>query len=107
MRACSAAFQNEVSEFDDQADQVTLKKNTLFEISTVNVSSNALSLAKSKDIDTSPLEKHLSQKEGRVLSAKTKGIIVKSRDALNELLIEDEGKQLSNDTAVSPPKVVT
>jgi len=101
MRAFSVGFQNEVTEFDDQEDQVTLKKNTLFEISTVNVPANALALAKSKGIDTSPLEKHLSQKEGRVLSAKNKAVIVKAVDALNELLNADEGKQLSNDTAVT------
>jgi|SRR6185369_3088582 len=106
MRAFSVGFQNEVTEVDQQ-DQVTLKQNTLFEISTVNVPANALALAKSKGIDTSSLEKHLNQKEGRVLSAKNKAVIVKAVDALNELLIADEAKQLSHDTAVAQPKVVT
>lgn len=107
MRAFSVGFQNEVTEFDQEEEQITLKKNTLFEISTVNVPANALALAKSKGIDTSALEKHLSQKEGRVLSAKNKAVIVKAVDALNELLSADEGKELSNDTAVVQPKVVT
>jgi len=107
MRAFSVGFQNEVTELDQENEQVTLKKNTLFEISTVNVPANALALAKAKGIDTSPLEKHLSQKEGRVLSAKNKAVIVKAVDALNELLSADEGKELSNDIAVVQPKVVT
>src|SRR6185503_11435304 len=62
MRAFSVGFQNEVTDQED--DEVTLKNNTLFEISTVNFPANALALAKSKGIDTSPLEKHLNQKEG-------------------------------------------
>lgn len=110
MRAFSVGFQNEVVEYDEEENKVTLKKNHLFEISTVNVPANALALAKSKGIDTEALEKHIGEiveKEGRVLSAKNKAVIVKAVDALNELLSADEGKQLSNDTAVAQPKVVT
>lgn len=137
MRAFSVGFQPEVTELDED-DQVTLKKNTLFEISTVNVPANALALAKSKGIDTSPLERHLGttttssgttatnftyvpsynleitnslsqpiQKEGRVLSAKNRTAIENARNVLDEVLKIDEGKQLSNDTAVTPLKVET
>ena len=110
MRAFSVGFQNEVVEYDEEENKVTLKKNHLFEISTVNVPANALALAKSKGIDTAALEKHIGEtveKEGRVLSAKNKATIAKARDALDELLSADEGKQLSNDTAEVQPKVVT
>lgn len=112
MRAFSVGFMNEVVETDQTTEEVTLKRNTLFEISTVNVPANALALAKSKGIDTAPLEKHLGtavevEKEGRVLSAKTKATIIKAREALDELLQADEAKELSDDTAVSIPKVVT
>jgi HK97 family phage prohead protease len=110
MRAFSVGFQNEVVEYDEEENKVTLKKNHLFEVSTVNVPANALALAKSKGIDTSALEKHLNQKEGRVLSAKNKAIIVKAVDALNELLEADSDKSIkqpSNDTAAVLPKVVT
>jgi HK97 family phage prohead protease len=112
MRAFSVGFQNEVVEIDDEQEKVTLKKNHLFEISTVNVPANALALAKSKGIDTSPLEKHLSntpltpiEKEGRVLSAKNKAVIVNAVEALQQVLEADNGK--SNDTAVAPKKVET
>jgi Escherichia/Staphylococcus phage prohead protease len=118
MRAFSVGFQNEATEIEEEGEKVILKKNTLFEISTVNVPANALALAKSKGIDTSPLEKHLSntplmptvEKEGRVLSAKNKAIIAKARDTLDELLNADEGKSInqpSNDTAVPTVKVET
>lgn len=110
MRAFSVGFQNEVVEYDEEENKVTLKKNHLFEISTVNVPANALALAKSKGIDTSALEKHLSQKEGRVLSAKNRTTITNAVEALQAVLAADEGKsinQLSNDTAVAPKKVET
>ena len=115
MRAFSVGFQNEVVEYDEGAQKVTLKRNTLFEISTVNVPANQLALAKSKGIDTAPLEKHLSietivEKEGRVLSAKTKTTIVNARDALDKLLEADSDKSIepvSNDTAAQTKKVET
>ena len=117
MRAFSVGFQNEVVEYDEGENKVTLKRNTLFEISTVNVPANALALAKSKGIDTAPLEKHLNiepvEKEGRVLSAKTKTTIVNAVDALNKLLEADSDKSIksiepaSNDTAAKPVKVET
>ena len=113
MRAFSVGFQNEEVDIIENGTKVILKKNTLFEISTVNVPANQLALAKSKGIDTAPLEKHLNipvEKEGRVLSAKNKTVIVNAVDALNKLLEADTGKSIepqSNDTAVTQPKVVT
>ncbi len=110
MRAFSVGFQNEVVEYNEEENQVTLKKNHLFEISTVNVPANQLALAKSKGIDTTALEKHLSQKEGRVLSAKNKAVIENARNALDELLSADADKSItppSNDIAGLPQKVET
>ena len=114
MRAFSVGFQNEEVDIIENGSKVILKKNTLFEISTVNVPANAMALAKSKGIDTAPLEKHLNieavEKEGRVLSAKTKSTIVNARDALDKLLEADSDKSIepiSNDTAVNPSKVET
>jgi HK97 family phage prohead protease len=111
MRAFSVGFQNEVVEYNEGTNQLTLKKNTLFEISTVNVPANQLALAKSKGIDTAPLEKHMNiesvEKEGRVLSAKTKSTIVAARDALDKLLEADSDKSISNDTATPTKKVET
>lgn len=110
MRAFSVGFQNEVVEYNEGENKVTLKKNHLFEISTVNVPANHLALAKSKGIDTAPLEKHLGmtvEKEGRVLSSKNKSIIENARNALDELLSADNDKSISNDTAVAPQKVET
>jgi HK97 family phage prohead protease len=115
MRAFSVGFQNEVVEYDDANNKVTLKRNTLFEISTVNVPANQLAIAKSKGIDTAPLEKHMAnaistpvvEKEGRVLSAKNKTVIINAIDALNKLIDADESKSISNDTANQPQKVET
>lgn len=110
MRAFSVGFQNEVVEYDEEENKVTLKKNHLFEISTVNVPANALALAKSKGIDTSALEKRLNQKEGRVLSAKNRTTITNAVEALQAVLAADEGKSInppSNDTAVPTVKVET
>jgi hypothetical protein len=83
----------------------------LFEVSTVNVPANQMALAKSKGIDTTPLEKHLNieaiEKEGRVLSAKNRTAVENAVAALNQVLEADQGKTLSNDTAVQPQKVET
>lgn len=110
MRAFSVGFQNEDVEFQEEGNKVILRKNHLFEISTVNVPANALALAKSTGIDTTALEKHLNQKEGRVLSAKNRTTITNAVEALQAVLAADEDKsinQLSNDTAVSTSKVET
>ena len=118
MRAFSVGFQNEVVEYDQENEKVTLKRNNLFEISVVNVPANQMALAKqflkSKGMSTEPFDKHLNiepiEKEGRVLSAKTKTTIIAARDALDKLLEADSDKSIeptSNDTAVEPQKVET
>jgi uncharacterized protein len=119
MRAFSVGFQNEVVEYDDAENKVTLKRNNLFEISCVNVPANQLALAKSKGIDTSALEKHLNTatpeyiesitvKEGKVLSAKNRTAIENAISALSQVLEADQSKSVpSNDTAVKPVKVET
>ena len=110
MRAFSVGFQNEVVEYDDAENKVTLKRNHLFEISCVNVPANQLALAKSKGIDTSALEKHLNpiQKEGKVLSAKNRTAVENAISALSQVLEADKSKSVpSNDTAVKPVKVET
>lgn len=109
MRAFSVGFQNEVVEYDDAENKVTLKRNNLFEISCVNVPANALALAKAKGINTEPLEKHLHtivEKEGKVLSAKNRTAVENAISALNQVL-EADTKQLSDDTAVPPKQVET
>ena len=112
MRAFSVGFQNEEVDIIENGTKVILKKNTLFEISTVNVPANQLALAKSKGIDTAPLEKHLNiesavEKEGKILSAKNRTALENARDAINQVLEADKGKNISNDTAVNLPKVET
>lgn len=108
MRAFSAGFMNEEAEYDPVADILVLRKNTLYEVSCVNVPANAMALAKSKGIDTTPLEKLFTEgivnkeakieKEGRALSSKTKELIVTARDALNTLLESDDKEDKSSET---------
>lgn len=54
MKAFSVGFSS--GKYDVVEDQVILKENTLYEISTVSVPANAMALAKSKGLDVSPLE---------------------------------------------------
>jgi uncharacterized protein len=113
MKAFSVGFQNELVEYNESTEEVRLKRNKLFEISCVNVPANALALAKSKGIDTAPLEKHLDitvEKEGRVLSAKNRSAVENAITALNQVLEADKDKSIkppSNDTAAKPHKVET
>lgn len=112
MRAVSAGFINKVVEYEEETGKITLKQNVLLEISLVNVPANAgaLALAKSKGIDTAPLEKHLHttvEKEGRVLSAKNRTAVENAITALTQVIEADTGKSISNDTAVVPKKVET
>lgn len=51
MRAFSVGFMNSITEYDQENDIITLKENTLYEISCVNVPANAMALAKSKGIE--------------------------------------------------------
>ena len=110
MRAVSVGFQNEVVEYDEGDNKVTLKRNHLFEVSCVSVPANALALAKSKGIDTADLEKHLNipvEKEGKVLSAKNRTAVENAISALSQVLEADNSKSISNDTAVKSVKVET
>lgn len=109
MRAVSAGFMNKKVEYDEEGNTVTLKENTLIEMSLVNVPANAdaLAVAKSKGIDTTPLEKLPVEKEGRVLSAKNRTAVENAISALNQVLEADKGKSISNDTAVKTAKVET
>ncbi len=98
MRAFSVGF---MSDQHDEANGFRiLKNNTLFEFSAVNVGADALALAKQKGIDVSLLEagrqiekKEIIQKEGRVLSAKSRGVIEKAKTALEEVLTADSAKE--------------
>lgn len=62
MRAFSVGFMNDIIEFDQENDTVTLKENTLYEISCVNVPANAMALAFAKGIDIAPVERIMQKK---------------------------------------------
>ena len=59
MRAFSVGFMNDVMEYDQASDQVTLKINTLLEISACNVPANAFALAEQKGLNMKALEQGL------------------------------------------------
>lgn len=62
MKAFSVGFSS--GRVDVVDDQLVLRDNTLYEVSTVGVPANAMALAKSKGIDTNPLEeKYLEQEK--------------------------------------------
>ena len=97
MKAFSVGF---MSGKQEEKEGVTvLLENILYEISTVNVPANAMALAKAKGIDISAIEKlnamqdddeQEHEQEGRVLSARNRGIVTKAVSALNELLNADK-----------------
>jgi HK97 family phage prohead protease len=64
MKAFSVGFSAGSAEVEDE--QVILKDNTLYEISTVSVPANALALAKSKGLDVSPLEEKYIEMEKEI-----------------------------------------
>lgn len=102
MRAVSAGFINEEADMIDGV--VVLKKNTLLEISLVNVPANAFALAKAKGIDvgTEDIQKEMLEtveKEGRVLSKKNRASVEKAVEALTEVLSAD-GEDKSADTSM-------
>lgn len=77
MNAVSPGFRNDVFEYDENNDTITLKENTLYEISLVNVPANSLALAKHAGIDTEPLEeklKDIAQKRREQYSLESKAI---------------------------------
>lgn len=57
MRAFSVGFACEEVVYDQEGDRVILRKNTLHEISCVNVPANAGALASAKGIDMEPIRK--------------------------------------------------
>ena len=74
MRAFSVGFSSDRVDIID--DQVILRDNTLYEISTVSVPANQMALAKSKglvpkDLDTSPIE-GAAEKIGKIESIEVK-----------------------------------
>lgn len=76
MKAFSVGFS--AGNVDIVNDQVILRNNTLYEISTVSVPANAMALAKSKGIDTAPLEeKIVEMEEEHAADCKTKSLIAK------------------------------
>lgn len=70
MRAFSVGFMNDVIEYDQTEDKVTLVENTLYEISCVNVPANAMALAYSKGIDMTPIENYLKKSAEKIQEKK-------------------------------------
>lgn len=69
MRAFSVGFECLMSEMDPVNDTVVLKKNTLYEISCVNVPANAGALAYSKGIDMKPLEAAMKTRDRKAAAS--------------------------------------
>jgi len=70
MRAFSVGFMNDEMDMDGEGT-ILLKKNTLYEISCVSVPANPMALARSKGINTEPLERKLKElAEGKVETKK-------------------------------------
>ncbi len=92
MRAFSVGFTSD--NFEEANGFRILKNNTLYEFSAVNVGADALALAKQKGLDVSYFEKRkVIEKEGRVLSAKSRQTIEKAKLALDEVLAADNEKE--------------
>ena len=94
MRAISVGFMPGSEEETDEG--ILLKDNILYEVSVVNIPADALALAKSKGMDLSRVD-GITEKEGRVLSAKNRVIIEKARSALDDVLIADRNSRESNE----------
>lgn len=63
MKAISVGFSSGNYDYDPENDLITLRDNTLYEVSCVNVPANARALAKAKGIDTSALDKRAEKAE--------------------------------------------
>lgn len=70
MKAFSVGFSS--GKVDIVDDQVILKENTLYEISTVSVPANAMALAKSKGLNVEPLETKLAAELAKSLNVSLK-----------------------------------
>lgn len=94
LRAFSVGFMNNVYEVDKESEIVKLVENELLEVSVVNIPAQAAALAKMKRMDfLAPEVPEHSEKEGRVLSSKSRGIIEKAKLSLEEVLAADSEKE--------------
>ena len=91
MSAFSVGFMNDVYEYDQESDKVTLLENTLLEISCVNVPANAFALAASKGLNMKPLSDFIKEAE----KGKKKDVedIKEPKDADIETLEDEEEKE--------------
>jgi len=110
MRAFSVGFENHLTEFGQDSDVVTLKKNTLYEISCVNVPANGRALAYSKGINLEPLEKFEAEIKAKLMDEIEKEINIsgESVEKLSESIVKNLQKEiLSADRAKQIIKVET
>jgi len=89
MRAFSVGFQNNKYEVDEETDIITLKENTLFELSCVNVPANAMALAKSAGVNVEPLQKIMK----KIFESKTGKEFEKSVKTLTKTIDKVNHKQ--------------
>lgn len=92
MRAFSVGFFNDAVEYE--GEDTVLKKNRLYEVSTVNIPANQMALAKAKGIDVRPLEKVMGVNTDREA-------LMQARDAINKLLEEPSA---DTETEVEQPQ---
>lgn len=85
MSAFSCGFRNDIYEYDQENDKVILRKNTLYEISCVNVPANAYALAKAKGLNLKEVANPLGKLE---IAKKVGGESVKPKDAVTEDEVE-------------------
>jgi len=103
MRAFSVGFENQVIEFSQDDDTVTLKENTLYEISCVNVPANGRALAYSKGIDLAPLEKLEADLQKKVVRETEKELNLSDESV--EKLSEGIAKQIQKEISADKPGV--
>lgn len=84
MKAFSVGFS--AGKVDTVGEQVILRENVLYEISTVSVPANALALAKSKGLDVTALEHKIAEQEDSKNDAvvPTDEVVDKDDDEVNE-----------------------
>lgn len=97
MRAFSVGFANDIVEYDQENDKLTLKENTLYEISCVNVPANAMALANSKGLDMAPLEELnktrkavLTEKDLESISAAVADVIISKAELSTDSTTEEK-----------------
>lgn len=98
MRAFSVGFASEKVDIVD--DQVILKNNTLYEISTVGVPANAMALAKAKGLNVEALENRLAKQLAKSLEMEVdikddeKFVEPEETEEAPEAEVEEEAKNL-------------